>query len=356
MIKQLNIENTQSHKNSSLDFDKGVNIIVGPSDSGKSAILRALRLLVWNRPLGDAIRSNWGGKTVIEMFTDDAHIVRTKDKTDEYILGDQHFKAFRTDVPDEIQQALNLTEINLQQQLDAPFLLSLSPGQVAEHFNKVAKLEQIDKATSNVNGSIRELEQSIGREATKDKPATGLIKQIQDAENQLKRFDHLKKLEAEVEVLEGMETKLRSLRGSLSSITIQIQDYQECEKFIESSKSILVDEDKVNNLLALYEEKAELEEKRENLQSLLENVFLNRDDIEEAESWVEDESTVKNLLSLYDSKRTAEKAFTALQEAVLDLNDIDISLNTKTFDLGFKQAQFKKEMGTVCILCGSKLK
>ena len=61
MIQSLQINNFQSHKYSVMELHKGVNVIIGPSDSGKTTILRALRWLVWNRPSGDAFRSDWGG-------------------------------------------------------------------------------------------------------------------------------------------------------------------------------------------------------------------------------------------------------------------------------------------------------
>ena len=166
MIKSIQISNFQSHADSYLEFDEGCNIIVGNSDSGKTAIIRALRWLVFHKPTGDEMRSHWGGKTKVELFTDDAHVVKSKDKEQEYVLGDTHFKAFKTDVPDEIVQALNLNSINLQSQLDAPFLLSETPGTVASHFNKVAKLDKIDTATQNINSWISELTSIIGKEAT----------------------------------------------------------------------------------------------------------------------------------------------------------------------------------------------
>jgi len=65
MIKTLSIQNYQSHKDSTLEFDPGVNVIVGSTDSGKTAIIRALRWLIWNRPNGDSFRSTWGGDTKV---------------------------------------------------------------------------------------------------------------------------------------------------------------------------------------------------------------------------------------------------------------------------------------------------
>ena len=46
---KLTIENFQSIKEKTeIDFIEGVNLIIGPSNSGKSAVLRALRGLILN--------------------------------------------------------------------------------------------------------------------------------------------------------------------------------------------------------------------------------------------------------------------------------------------------------------------
>jgi DNA repair exonuclease SbcCD ATPase subunit len=343
MIKQLNIQNFQSHKDTSIDFSDGVNIIVGASDSGKSAIIRALKWLHWNRPSGDAIRSNWGGKTEVELFTDDCHVIRSKNKEELYVLGDQSFRAFRTEVPEEIVKALNMQEINLQQQLDSPFLLSLTPGQVAEHFNKVAKLEQIDKATSAINKAIRELETERKYKIT----------DLENKEEEFKKFEYLDKFEATVEVLEGMEKEYDNLWKSRTKLGTLLLDYGTVQKDIELSSQILADEDKVNNLLSLYDKKEKLIEQQEGIYSILEDISQVLKDIDEAKELTNDEVTVNNLLSLYDDKKVLDKSFLTLRKALLDLNGIDLLLNKKVADLGLKQAQFKKEMPDICPLCGN---
>jgi len=52
LIRSLEIENFQSHELTKLDLHKGLNVIVGPSDQGKSALIRALRWLCYNEPKG----------------------------------------------------------------------------------------------------------------------------------------------------------------------------------------------------------------------------------------------------------------------------------------------------------------
>ena len=60
MIDKIKIENIQSHKNTELNLSNGINVIVGSSNNGKSAILRALYWAIYNRPLGiDTLCSHW---------------------------------------------------------------------------------------------------------------------------------------------------------------------------------------------------------------------------------------------------------------------------------------------------------
>ena len=57
MFKGLEIENFESHKDTQIDFDNGVNAIIGTSDSGKSSIRRAIEWAIHNRPQGFGFKS-----------------------------------------------------------------------------------------------------------------------------------------------------------------------------------------------------------------------------------------------------------------------------------------------------------
>ncbi len=145
MIERIKLNNFQSHENSELVFSPGVNVIIGQSDSGKTAIIRALRWLVWNRPLGDAYISHWADKCSVEIEVDKHTIKRIKERknSNAYYLDGKLFNAVGGDIPDEIMKLLNLHEINLQQQLDRPFqaLRKLFNGQ--EKFNKTLPIKSL---------------------------------------------------------------------------------------------------------------------------------------------------------------------------------------------------------------------
>ena len=50
--KYLHLINFQSHLNTVIELHPGLNILVGESDQGKTAIIRALRWLFYNEPRG----------------------------------------------------------------------------------------------------------------------------------------------------------------------------------------------------------------------------------------------------------------------------------------------------------------
>jgi len=353
MLKSLHITNFQSHGKTELSFHEGTNVIIGQSDCGKTAVIRALRWIIWGRPTGDSIRSTWGGQTSVDLATEGATVIRTKDKTDTYVLApangkDVTFKAIGTSVPAEISSVFNINEINLQYQLDSPFLLSSTPGEVASHFNRVAHLEKIDQGTSNVNSAIRALEQDI-----KYKTA-----EIEQQEEQLKQFEHLERFEAEVEVLEQIEQQLRGMKSLLDTLQLLYYDYCECSKQIDEYSDLLSGEKLVNNLLDLYKQKVQKVEEYEGLRSLLDNYFLISDDIEVAQEQVKDEITVNALLNLTGKLKMANEGQKALRKLLLDVNYNDILLNKKVAEIASLEAKWKEAMpaGSVCPTCNQIIK
>jgi len=348
MIKSLEIQNFQSHEDNYLEFDKGVNIIVGSSDSGKTAIIRALRWLAFHKPSGDEMRSHWGGETRVELFTDDAHVVKKKDKEQEYILGDLHFKAFGTTVPDEIVQALNLSDVNLQMQLDAPFLLSETPGAVAQYFNKVARLDKIDRATQTINSSIRQLTNDIKYQEGQE----GNYKE------QLKQFEHLEKFEIEVEVLEEMDKKFINSVDTRRKLQVLVAKITMLQTDIEKASNVLKFEKPLDNIFKLKDEKEDLEIDGGSLWNDIEDIIKVREDIEKANKIVTVEKPLKAVLELYEELDSLETTQISLSKLLSTINNTTTMLNSKTALKSTLQAKLDEAMpvGSTCILCGQIIK
>ena len=92
MISKIELKNIQSHKDTTIELDPGINIIVGSSNNGKSTIMRAINWVTYNRPLGiDTLASHWildkkgnlKDTMSASIFTDDGHSVTRKRTKDE---------------------------------------------------------------------------------------------------------------------------------------------------------------------------------------------------------------------------------------------------------------------------------
>lgn len=349
MIKNLLIKNFQSHKLTELLFSPGVNIIVGTSDSGKSAILRALKWLVWNRPTGESFRSNWGGQTVVHIETETDRIDRWKHNYENgYRLNTTTFEAIKTDVPQEIQEALNLTSINLQQQLDAPFLLSQSAGEVASFFNRVAKLDMIDSGTQNINKWIREITSDINHKESNETSLT----------EELTKYEHLEKFEAEVEVLEQMQQSWLSKVTGKNSLSKLINNIHLIEIQITNASQVLSVENLVNNLLVLIEKRSEIDNRMDSLYKLITKIVTINDRIEYHQFNLTSETIVNNILKLIENKKTLTNDKIRLSKALSSINNITYTLKQETSSMTRLLAEFEENMpsGSRCPLCNQIIK
>lgn len=350
MIKSLHITNFQSYAKTELNFHRGVNIIIGQTDSGKSALVRALRWLVWGRPAGNSICSHWGGKTSVELYTKEGSVLRTKDKGDTYLLvpatgEDLTFKAFGTEVPQEVQMFFNFNEINLQQQLDNHFLLSKSPGEVAQHFNKVAKLDKIDSSIQNINKWIRELTSDI----------TYKENAISTQKSLLEKFDYLEKFEVDIEVLEEAENRLKNKRQAQTKLLGLITSYSLNKIELNKLEEFTQLEPLVTRTLNEITELKEQEKKWNKLYKLItESARLKKEKIRLNEL-TELEPTVDNILKMYEKLETQKSLKMRLSKAITSLNYISTQIKDYEAKHTRLLKEFKKEMGDVCILCGQPI-
>jgi len=351
MIKSVSIQNFQSHAKTELDFHEGVNVIVGTTDGGKTAIIRALRWLIWNRPSGDALRSRWGGATNVQLETEEGVITRSKDKIDKYTLRlkgqeDIEFKAIGTSVPTEIQRVLNISEINLQNQHDSTFLLSDTPGAVATHFNKVARLDRIDTATSAINGWIRGLKSDVSHLET----------DIATEKAKLPQFENLEKFEIEIEALEQMEGKAVTMRSRYSTLEKDIVRITNLEEEIETLTPLLGLEKLVTSVLDDITKRDQLQTQVDELQTVIDDLEELNEKEEAAKELIPLEPLVLSLLDKYKQLRELKKTKSQLQYLLNQVNLVDDDIVTTGNNVTKLETKFHKEMPDICPLCDTILK
>jgi len=343
MIKTISIENFQSHRKTELDLSNGVNVIVGVSDSGKSAIIRALKWLVFNRPLGAGFRSSWGGETTVVVETENGKFTHTRnDDGASYELNEDYLTAIGTDVPESVSNLLKLTDLNFQGQVDPHFLLSSTAGEAATQLNKAANLQLIDLGVKNLKSGASDL----------DRTKKAITSEIEGIELELIEFNYIDSCE---KIIADLEVKNKQ-RGDIRSQVIILASMIDRIKQVE-----LVCAE--NNWSALaYKLVLELNNQAINLQNLEKGI--NRlvelvdqvDELEETIGSLPDENIADDLIvlqtnftKLHNGNAEARK-LNSLIKSIKLCNETEQESTSIVNEL---TSQFNKLMPKTCPLCGS---
>lgn len=131
----VSIKNFQIIESATLNFEKGLNCIIGPSNNGKSAIFRAIKSLIYNEPGTDRIRKGANSYAVGMQINNNIILFQKGLKESLYkINGVVYEKPGRTQL-EEVANATGIKELNLNgkneqlnfwYQMEKPFLLDRS--------------------------------------------------------------------------------------------------------------------------------------------------------------------------------------------------------------------------------------
>lgn len=181
MYAELLLENFQSHVRSRIRLagEGQLTVVLGPSDSGKTAVIRALRWLWFNDAPSDFIRIGAEFARVSLKLENGDLVIRERGKSyNRYstVVGGQRqtYEGFGTGVPLEVRQALGVWPVQfgqdveiwptLSEQLDAPFLgKSVSAPAKARVLGKLAGTEEVDLAMRGAASDALKASQAAGQ-------------------------------------------------------------------------------------------------------------------------------------------------------------------------------------------------
>lgn len=326
MIKEINIKNFQSHKDTKMSLHPGLNVIVGTSYSGKSAILRALRWLVENKAPKGIYRSFWGGDTSIELVLDEHSATRGRtDKENTYSLDDEVLKAFKTDVPDPVKNLLNFNEINLQKQHDMPFLVSKSGPEIQRTLNEIANLDLIDTTMANLNGSKLKTSAEINDTSEKLKDYEMKLKRLEFVEQMKEKSTSLKELynttqekSARLDSLLDTVTSVKNYKDQIEYRLKQAECYRNLQAIIDHINTKKAKENMLDAITSTIES--------------INSVTLRLSDLTKSQEKYDDLEYLKIRALETDSKNIdviSKKTRLASVITILeDIHDLHIELNT----------------------------
>lgn len=254
-INKVILENFQSHKYSEIDFNDGLNVIVGPSDQGKSAIIRGIKWALFNEPSGDYfIREGESYCSVTLKFSDNSSIKRYRSKSKNlYYLYDADgnetiFEGFGTNVPLEIINSTNIKKIyldgkqsnsiNISDQLEGSFLLSEKSATRANAIGRLVGVHLVDEAISDTLKDIRNL--GLLKRNTSEQ----LNKQMEEME----KYDYLDELENTIKSLEVNKNKIFYLEQDLNKLSNISVNLKNVKNNIINTENIIMKLDNLDNI------------------------------------------------------------------------------------------------------------
>jgi exonuclease SbcC len=176
VISQISIKDFQSIAKADLELGR-FTVVVGPSSSGKSALLRAIRLLA-NNGRGHAFVRQGQRTTTVSAQVGEAQVTLTRgDGVGEYRIsrGGQVavFTKLGGSVPQEVGAVLGIEPkdaLHFAGQFDRPFLLDETGAEVARVLGDLTKVSLIFAAAreasrrrGGVNARLRTRESDLGR-------------------------------------------------------------------------------------------------------------------------------------------------------------------------------------------------
>jgi len=338
---KLHLKNFQAYVDTTIDFIEGLNIIVGPSDTGKSSIVRALRKVIRDTPSGkDFINENATEmKLSLVIENDDGEIITiTRQVTPSknlYYLDTTEFGGFGREVPQEIQQALEMVLIKLENsdqidlhffdQHDGPFMVSKSmAGTRSKLFGRIAGLHVLDKSIIDVNRDIRAGNNALKIQAMdRDK-----LQQKIDAFPDLTSYHQLyATLEKCVQTLEMKDTRLNVLKDINKNFKEVCDKGKKQKELFNSLPNIEVDFQKLYGDLRILNRLQELYVKLTNTNS----------EIEKLDRAILPEISV-DFSCIMDRMQTVKKVQNLADELSRISRQVEV-LSGKEFDIIIQEAQ-----------------
>lgn len=169
-IDELNLRDFQTHTNTTIKFSPYFNVIVGPTRSGKTSVVRGLDFLLYNNWYEDYQRFDSKYTELTAKLSTGKIVTRQKSlKINKILITDgkdiQRFEAFGTTLPSEVISALGIIPIdigvkdpifaNIANQDDPLFLLYSAGTDRTKVLSRLSGLHWLDYALRDLSKDRR---------------------------------------------------------------------------------------------------------------------------------------------------------------------------------------------------------
>lgn len=234
MLTQLVVRNFQSLRQ--VDLELGLfTVIVGPSSSGKSALIRAVKALTSNVRGNNVITR--GQKAMAITGRTETHTVTLErsERTAAYRIssdeGNLTFTKLAAAVPEQVSQALRIDpvtdagSVNFAGQFDKPYLLDETGSTVARVLGELTNVNTIFEAVRVANRIRQNAASTVKMRQSDLAGVTGRLGAFQGLQGRVKALA----------VVEALDAKRKRLETQISRLNTQISTVRITERAIEKA-------------------------------------------------------------------------------------------------------------------------
>lgn len=230
MLERIEMTNCQSLKDADVLFGQ-FTVIVGPSGSGKSGLIRSLKALCFNQ-VGKRFVSHGQQKATVRLTFDDGKTIaweKPRGKGAMYTTDDQVYTRLSRAVPEDIENLLGIRQIVIDKtmkfapqfhsQHDLPLLLTESSTLAARALAKLTKLSVLVEAQMDCRRDFKRAgvaNKAAEEETERAKAQLESLPSVRHARNLLERATKLKNSVADqIEIAHQADDIAQDIEGSL---------------------------------------------------------------------------------------------------------------------------------------------
>lgn len=393
-LNNIHIKNFQSHRDSTLELSPGVTAIVGPNNQGKSAVIRALKKVLRDVPLGSSFITDGEKESVVKV----GGVVRkvrndSSSKSNMYIIDGVEYAKFGKGVSEDVLKALGVSpvqtfgdvelDLNFYSTIDGFFLMTGTglPSLRGKVLGKITGVDiaqrviQLATATeNNLSRKKKSIEKDIEDTNNKLGRYVGLDSVVNEMDVIYKDISEATKIEKEIDTFQDIHKKIkRCVRGykqykaaikvlSKNDATDDLQQVQDLNELIEAIettidlqehiqllKNVLSvdidistemrDAENIDEIIGVCESTMDIDNYIRVLQKVLQVDIPDFEEVFELNAQIEDTE---------DAYVTAMALGTDVDYKTAELVDVRERLTKVEYDI----TKLQEELGT-CPLCGS---
>lgn len=323
MLDKVVVNDFQSVEKAELELGQ-ITTIVGPSSSGKSAMLRALYLLFRNMSSVPVRAQSKSSKTTVSAQVDDKNIFVERGKSlSTYKINDLAYAKAGVTVPDKVKEVLNLysasPDLHFAFQFDKPYLLDETGSTVSTTLGTLTQASTLRGAAKEGNRRALEAKRLL---TTRQSDVADLKERLET------EFSDVDQMQERLDKAERLYDDAVRLSKSLEETARVLTQAQQAKAATEALESVPVKDasTQIEQSDVLLSDLRELELSVEMLKSAhasVRDVPQTRNARAEIESIERNISLLENIRQVVDSAQQAVVAFgqskTQYEKALSDL-------------------------------------